>query len=230
MPNTKEQLLRLYDELPFEGHPLWKGVLDHSLTIEQILLAEEQHYLRTKAGHRLRAEAVRRAGSPTVLGAILETFIEECTDKRGPSHLDLIARLLVAGGRKREALDAVVVTSGNAAAIALYREIGSRGAACHLLGAGAVEHFYARLAPRIFSAYTEHYGMSEEAAETYRLHGPMDREHADRAFSILDEAVQLHGWEVVRLSVRDAFVATSLHYDGMLQAATGVMSYWNGRT
>jgi hypothetical protein len=29
--------------------------------------------------------------------------------------------------------------------------------------------------------------------------------------------------------VRDAFVATSLHYDGMLQAATGEISYWNGR-
>lgn len=230
MPDANEQLLRLYDELPFELHPLWKGVLDHSLTLEQVLRAEEQHFLRTKAGQRLRAEAVQRAGSPKVFGAILETYLEECTDKRGTNHLELIARLLVAGGRSRAALDAVSPTPGNAAAIAMYREIGARGAACHLLGAGAVEHFYSALAPRIYSAYTNHYGMSPQAAETYRIHGPVDREHADRAFSILDEAVQLHGWDVVRLSVRDAFVATSLHYDGMLQAATGTISYWNGRT
>jgi len=34
----------------------------------------------------------------------------------------------------------------------------------------------------------------------------------------------------IELSVRDAFVATSLHYDGMLQAATGLMTYWSGRS
>ncbi len=71
--------------------------------------------------------------------------------------------------------------------------------------------------------------MSAEQAETYRLHGPMDEEHATRAFAVLDEAIALHSWEAVWLSVRDAFVATSLHYDGMLQAATGKIEYWNGR-
>jgi hypothetical protein len=55
-----------------------------------------------------------------------------------------------------------------------------------------------------------------------------DESHAERAFEVLDEAVILHGWNAVYLSVRDAFVATSLHYDGMLQAATGVIDYWNG--
>jgi hypothetical protein len=71
--------------------------------------------------------------------------------------------------------------------------------------------------------------MSDAQAETYRIHGPMDAEHAERAFEILDHAVDLHGWTAVEESVRDAFVATSLHYDGMLQAATGELVYWNGR-
>jgi hypothetical protein len=68
-----------------------------------------------------------------------------------------------------------------------------------MLGAGAVEHFYCRLSPKIFYAYTTHYGMSEEQAETYRLHGTMDHEHAERAFAVLDDAIVLHGWETVRL-------------------------------
>jgi hypothetical protein len=97
-----------------------------------------------------------------------------------------------------------------------------------MLGAGAVEWFYCKLSPQIFEAYTSLYRMSAAQAETYRLHGPMDESHAERAFEVLDEAVILHGWNAVYLSVRDAFVATSLHYDGMLQAATGVIDYWNG--
>ena len=70
--------------------------------------------------------------------------------------------------------------------------------------------------------------MTETQAETYRIHGPMDASHAERAFAVLDEAVNLHGWALVEASVRDAFVATSLHYDGMLHAATRTLSYWNG--
>src|SRR5207247_1949583 len=115
-----------------------------------------------------------------------------------------------------------------AAAMALYADIGSRGAPCHILGAGAVEFYYSKLAPEIFTAYTTKYEMTAEQAETYRIHGPMDQVHADRSMAILDEAVGLLGWEIVERSVRDAFVATGLHYDGMLQAAVGKLLYWNG--
>ena len=97
-----------------------------------------------------------------------------------------------------------------------------------MLGAGAVEHYYSELCHDIFEVYTDYYEMSDDQAETYRIHGPMDADHADRAFAVLDEAINLHGWQLVELSVRDAFVATSLHYDGMLQAATGSLSYWDG--
>jgi hypothetical protein len=97
-----------------------------------------------------------------------------------------------------------------------------------MLGAGAVEFYYCKLAPRVFETYTTKYGMTESQAETYRIHGPMDAEHAERAFAVLEDAVMLHGWALVEASVRDAFVATSLHYDGMLHAATGQLSFWNG--
>jgi len=161
---------------------------------------------------------------------LTETYLEECTDHRsGPSHLKLIERLVVEGGKSVKDLESTAPTPGNSAAIALYRDIAGRGAGCHLVGAGAVEHYYCQLSPSIFTAYTGLYGMSASQAHTYQIHGPMDQVHADRAFSVLDEAIALHGWEAMKQSVRDAFVATSLHYDGMLQAATGVLSYWNGR-
>jgi len=230
--DRKARLLSQYDLFPFESHPLWTAVLKGELSREQVLRAEVQHWIRTKAGRRLREEAVTVAKtiSPAIFEQLLETYLEECTDKAGTSHLGLIERLVTLGGYSHDQLEATEPTPGNSAAMALYRDISARGAGCHMLGAGAVEHFYCQLSPKIFDAYVRLYGMTEHQAETYRIHGPMDKTHAERAFAVLEEAVQLHGWETILISVRDAFVATSLHYDGMLQAATGQFSYWDGRS
>src|SRR5215213_1364074 len=51
--NTKK-LLKLYDLFPFHRHPLWLAIINKELTLEQVIQAECQHYLRTKAGQRLR--------------------------------------------------------------------------------------------------------------------------------------------------------------------------------
>ena len=232
MKSPRQRLLDLYDLLPFERHPLWKGVLEHDLSLEQILRAEVQHWIRSNVGRRLRKQALDAAqgSSPKIFEALIKTYLEECTeDESGPSHVDLVERLVTTGGISKQTLLEAAPTPANAAAMALYADIGRRGAACHMLGAGVVEHFYSKLSPQIFDAYTKHYGMTDAQAETYRIHGPMDAEHAERAFSIIDEAVAIHGWSLVELSVRDAFVATSLHYDGMLHAGTGEFSYWNGK-
>jgi pyrroloquinoline quinone (PQQ) biosynthesis protein C len=228
----RDELLQLYDLFPFHNHPMWTGVISGDLSYEQVIKAEIQHCLRTRAGRSLREAAVKTAKklNEKVFRLLLETYLEECTDdKGGPSHLELIERLVIMGGASRQDIEQTPATPGNAAAIALYRDISERGAGCHMLGAGVVEFYYSRLAPKIFEAYTTKYGMSEEQALTYRLHGPMDETHAERAFEVIDEIADLHGWTVVRESVRDAFVATSLHYDGMYQAATGNSGYWDGR-
>ena len=229
----KRELLALYDLFPFHEHPLWVAIRAKSLTFEEVIEAEVQHWIRTRAGRVLRENAMKMAEalSPAIFERLTETYLEECTDQRdGPSHLKLIERLVIHGGKTQAELESAAATPANAAAIALYRDIAGRGAGCHLVGAGAVEYFYCRLSPSIFTAYTTLYGMSPDQAATYQIHGPMDQVHADRAFSVLDEAISLHGWEVMHRSVRDAFVATSMHYDGMLQAATGRFSYWGGRT
>jgi pyrroloquinoline quinone (PQQ) biosynthesis protein C len=233
MQSPRERLLDLDILFPFEHHPYWSAVRSGSLSYEQVISAEVQHWLRSRAGRPLRKQALDAAQgiSPKIFEALLRTYLEECTeDESGPSHLELIERLVTAGGLSKEQLEAAVPTPGNAAAIALYADIGSRGAGCHMIGAGVVEHFYSKLCPDIFSAYTTRYGMTADQAETYRLHGPMDAEHAERAFAVIDEAIQIHGWTLVERSVRDAFVATSLHYDGMYQAATGTLSYWDGKS
>lgn len=230
--NNTMKLLKLYEFFPFHEHPLWVGVINGSLTKEQIVKAESQHYLRTKAGQILRKEAMEKclAVSSKLWEAIIETYLEECTEDDGtPTHLDLIKRFLQSSGFTESDFDAVKNTPGNIAAIALYKDISDRGAGCHIIGAGMVEYYYSHLSPKIFAAYTQHHGFSELASETYKIHGTMDQMHASRAFEVVDEAIRIHGWDLVEASVRDAFVATSLHYDGMLQAATGEHNYWNGK-
>ncbi|WP_437605676.1 iron-containing redox enzyme family protein [Sorangium sp. So ce834] len=229
--DRKERLLELYDLLPFHQHPLWVMVMKGTLSLQQVAAAECQHFLRTRAGQRLRRDAMTEAHAQNarLWEVLLSIYLEECTNEKGTSHLELIRRLCTMCGIADEELERSRPTPGNSASMALYRDIARRGAACHLLGAGAVEHYYCQLSPKIYDAYTTRYQMTDEQAETYRLHGPMDREHADRSFAVLDEVVDIVGWEAIEDSVRDAFVATSLHYDGMLHAATGELSYWNGR-
>src|SRR5579862_782537 len=212
----KRELLKLYDLFPFHEHPLWTAIHRKELSYPEVIEAEVQHWIRTRAGRVLREEAMKMAEklNVAIFEQLMETYLEECThDSSGPSHLELIERLVTLGGKSKAELERAEATPGNASAIALYRAISDRGAGCHLVGAGAVEHFYSKLTPQIFDDYTKLYGMSDEQARTYELHGTMDQVHAERAFSVMKEVVNLHGWDEVKRSVRDAFVATSLHYD-----------------
>jgi pyrroloquinoline quinone (PQQ) biosynthesis protein C len=183
-------------------------------------------------GRELRKRAVERASPGTrTFDQLFQTYLEECVESdTNHSHLGLVERILAAGGLTRDDIRALVPNGPNAAAIALYKDIADRGPACHLVAAGAVEYYYAKLTPGIFEAYCDRYGFSEEDAETYKIHGDMDATHAARAFAALDEAVALHGPCLVLASTRDAFTATSLHYDAMLLAATGDLRYWDGRS
>lgn len=227
----RDRLLGLYKLFSFQDHPLWLAIKQGELTKAQVLLAEGQHFLRTKAGQQVRKQALKESESiPALYEAIYQTYLEECTDETGTdNHLALIQRLLTENGVTAATLEALQNTPGNIAAIALYDHIGRRGAGLHIIGAGVVEYYYSKLSADVFDAYINTYGMTPFAAETYKLHGPMDAEHAARALEVIPLLQEMYGEQDVMRAVEDAFIATSLHYDGMLQAATGVNNYWNGK-
>src|SRR5690242_16476789 len=103
-----EQLLQLYWLYPFHAHPLWQAILTRELSLPQVLRAETQHYLRTKAGQALRREALDLAEnhSPTIFKLLLSTYLEECTTTpASKNHLELIRTLLLTGGLTQEHLD-----------------------------------------------------------------------------------------------------------------------------
>jgi len=232
-PRKVIQLLDLYELFPFHLHPLWVSIINGNLTKQQIINAEIQHYLRTKAGQPLRKEAMEYSKNHNRIfyKAIDQTYIEECTLEDGtPTHLELIIRLIESGGVYESEFSKTKNTPGNIAAISIYKDIADRGAGCHIIGAGAVEYFYSQICKSIFDSYVNNYDFAEDAAITYSLHSSLDLKHAERAFDALDEAEKVYGWETLENSVRDAFIATSLHYDGMYQAAVKTNSYWNGKS
>src|SRR5208283_158809 len=109
--DRKAQLLSQYDLFPFHSHPLWVAALSGDLSLEQVLKAEGQHWIRTRAGRVLREEALSsaKAISPAIFEQLLETYLEECTDTAGPNHLGLIERLVTTGGYSMELVNATEV-------------------------------------------------------------------------------------------------------------------------
>jgi pyrroloquinoline quinone (PQQ) biosynthesis protein C len=136
-------------------------ILTRRLSKEQIVAAEVQHYIRSNIGRHFRERAAREAASvsPRAHELLMETYKEECTaDETGPSHVDLIRRLVLENGVSEDQLNNARSTPGNIAAIAIYKDITDRGPMHHMVGAGAVEFYYSALSPKIFEVYTEHYG------------------------------------------------------------------------
>jgi len=228
---SRETALSHYERWPFERHPLWKAVIDGELSREEVVQAEIQHYLRSNVGrlYRERAAIAARFIDGDIFPLLDQTAREECQlDDSGPSHVDLIRRFLLANGVTQSQLDQAVPTPGNAAAIALYKDIADRGPIQHMIGAGCVEYFYSKLSPRIFETYVTRYGFNSADVETYQLHGPMDETHGERALMVLSSPLAQAMPREIDLAIRDAFAATSLHYDGMLQAARPNAGYWSG--
>ena len=57
----KTELLKLYELYPFHNHPMWRAVIKGTLSREQVIRAEIQHCIRTRAGRTLRENAVHMA-------------------------------------------------------------------------------------------------------------------------------------------------------------------------
>lgn len=227
----RSKALSFYESFPFHRHPLWVGITGGKFSAEQVLKAEIQHYLRSEIGkvYRERAAVAAKHFEGEVYDLLHQTVVEECygTDG-GPSHAELIKQFLLLNGVTATDLRHAICMPGNSAAIALYKDIADRGPLHHMIGAGCVEHFYSKLSPKIYTAYAEIYKFKPGSFDTYELHGPMDELHGDRALEMLKTPLAIALSKDLEIAVRDAFVATSMHYDGMLQAAVGIKSYWGG--
>ena len=81
-------------------------------------------------------------------------------------------------------------------------------------------------------AYPElvgHYGFSEHAAETYKIHAEQDVGHGARQIELLAKlATDDDSQTRVRQAVKLGIEAWNLEWDGHVQAITGKREFWAG--
>ncbi len=221
-------------ELPMGEHPWFQGILQHRWTREQIILGEVQHYLRVRTNPIFFGYIAVNAVTEKQYGlmeVVLENFMEELSGPR--THVDVMLQFLEEGGISREEADRAEPAPGTMAAIEMIIGCCQRRSALEgiallsfvesqLGGAGGVSD-------KVYREFTGHYGFSERAAETYRLHAEQDEGHGGRQIDVIRRyAADSETQEKVRRAVKLGLTAFSLEWDGHVQAMTGKREFWSG--
>lgn len=220
--------------VPMMEHPWFKGIIEHRWTAEQIVQGEVQHYLRVRTnpiffGH-IAINAVEQK-SYTLMDVVLENFMEELGGER--THVDIMFQFLEEAGMTREEADHAEPMPGTQAAIEMI--IGGCSRRSPLEGIALLSFVEDQhggpdgVAARVFEALTGHYGFSERAAETYRLHADQDAGHGGRQIEAIRQlAADDETQERVRRAVQLGVNAFTLEWDGHVQAMTGKREFWPG--
>lgn len=221
-------------EVPMMEHPWFQGILLHRWTREEIILGEVQHYLRVRTNPiyfgyiAVNAVQEKRHG---LMDVVLENFVEELSGPR--THVDIMLQFLEEGGITREEADGAEPAPGTMAAIEMIVGCCQRRSALEGLAMlSFVESQHGGpdgVAARVYPELIGHYGFSERAAETYRLHAEQDVGHGMRQIEAIrrfatDEETQ----EKVRRAAKLGVTAFTLEWDGHVQAMTGRREFWSG--
>lgn len=238
MPKSPDEFI---DELwsyartvPMIEHPWFKGIIEHRWSAEQIVQGEIQHYLRVRTnpiflGH-IAVHAVEEKNY-ALMDVVLENFVEELGGEH--THMDVMYQFLEEAGISRDEADQAEPTPGTMAAIEMIIGGCARGSALEgiaLLSFVEDQHGGpGGVAAQVFDALTSHYGFSERAAATYKLHAEEDEGHGARQIQAIrqlatDDATQ----ERVRRAVKLGVNAFTLEWDGHVQAMTGKREFWPG--
>ena len=221
---------------PMREHPWFQGIAKHRWTREQIILGEVQHFLRVRENPVYFGYIAAHAAEERIPGlseAVLENYMEELAGPK--SHVDIMFQFLEEGGISREAADTAEATPGTLAAIEMILGHCQRRSALEGVAMLAlVESQHGGpdgAAALVYPELIGHYGFSEHAAETYRIHAEQDVGHGARQIELLrahatDEATQRR----VRHAVRLGLNAWNLEWDGHVQAMTGKREYWAGHS
>jgi len=215
----RERLLSQYDAFPFRAHPYWRAVADGTLLHPQVAAAEHQHLLQARAA----GECERRSYLGVAGEHAFTLFLDQYLDAL--SSVDSADQLAVLSA----SIQSSTPTPGTSASVALRADVRARGFAFYAVGFGCVSHFYAEVCANANSAYRSVYRFSDKQLGYYREHERRERARADQMLAALDELAKGLDHEALVVAVRDAVVAASLGFDGMLQAATNSRTYWGGQ-
>ncbi|MFN0074528.1 MAG: iron-containing redox enzyme family protein [Chloroflexota bacterium] len=222
------------NEVRMADHPWFKGIAEHRWRPEEIILGEVQHYLRVRTNPiyfgYIAINAVADK-SYALMGTVLENFMEELSGPR--SHVDIVLQFLEAGGISREQADEAEAAPGTMAAIEMItNHCQHRSALEGVAMLAFVESMHGGEQGAAASVYPHligHYGFSERAAETYKIHAEQDVGHGSHQIEILREfATDDEVKDRIRRAVKLGLTAYTLEWDGHVQAITGQREFWQG--
>ena len=229
-----EELWTYANSFPMREHPWFRGIAEHKWTREQIIAGEVQHYLRVREnpvyfGYIAAHAAEERL--PGLTEAVLENYMEELSGER--THVDIMFQFLEEGGVSREDADNAAPAPGTLAAIEMILGHCQRRSALEGVAMLAlVESQHGGpdgAAASAYPALVGHYGFSERAAETYRIHAEQDVGHGQSQIDVIKRYATTDEVQVkVRRAVRLGLTAWNLEYDGHVQAMTGLREHWDG--
>jgi pyrroloquinoline quinone (PQQ) biosynthesis protein C len=235
--SADEFIAELWDyarEVPMGQHPWFQGILEHRWTRRQIILGEVQHYLRVRTNPIFFGYIAVNAVTEKQYGlmeVVLENFMEELAGAR--THVDIMLQFLEEGGISRAEGDRAEPAPGTMAAIEMITGCCQRRSA--LEGIALLSFVESQLggangvSDKVYRELTGHYGFSERAAETYRLHAKQDEDHGGRQIEVIRRyAADPETQEKIRRAVKLGLTAFSLEWDGHVQAMTGKREFWSG--
>ena len=235
--NQDDFIAELWDyalQVPMREHPWFQGIAQHRWTREEIVIGEVQHYLRVRQnpvyfGYIAVNAATER--QPGLTEVVLENYMEELAGEK--SHVDIMFQFLEEGGVSREEADNADPAPGTLAAIEMILGHCQRRSALEGISMLAfVESQHGGPDGAAALAYPElvgHYGFSEYAAETYKIHAEQDVAHGSRQIDLIRKlATDDESRERVRKAVKLGIEAWNLEWDGHVQAITGKREFWAG--
>jgi len=221
-------------QVPMREHPWFQGIVQHRWTRDEIVVGEVQHYLRVRQnpvyfGYMAVNAAIER--QPGLSDVVMLNYLEELAGDR--SHVDIMFQFLEEGGVTREEADNADPAPGTLAAIEMILGHCQRRSALEgvaMLAFVEAQHGGADGAAGI--AYPEligHYGFSDRAAETYKIHAEQDVSHGDRQIELIAKlATDDDTQDRVRRAVKLGIEAWNFEWDGHVQAITGKRDFWAG--
>lgn len=227
--------MNLIKEIPMLQHPWFRGIIDHQFTKEQIIAGEFQHYLRVRRNAEIFGAVVINAsneGDYETLEVARENYKDEMLGEK--THADLMFQFLEEFGYKKEFADSVEPMPGTMAGIEMLTSGAKNMTGLEGIAMLSLPEYQnggeTGVAVQVYKALTEHYGFSEYAAETFRVHAHDDVVHGSTQIGLLvkkvNEKAELQ--ETILRAAKFGINAFNFEWDGHYQAATKRRSFWNG--
>ncbi len=233
--NFREKLFSIIDTLPMIDHPWFRSIIDRKLTREQIILGEFQHYLRVRRNAEIFGSIVINAsneGDYEALEIARTNYKDEMLGRK--THADLMFQFLEEVGYEKKVADTIEPMPGTMAGVEMLTSGARNMSGIEGIAMCSLPEYQNGgengVAGQVYKALVGHYGFSNYAAETFRVHALDDVAHGSTQISLLEKRVkEIPDLEDKLLRAAKFGVnAFNFEWDGHLQAATNSRVFWLG--